>query len=110
MSKKHHTHLSLEERRQIYFLLGRKVSACEIARKLGRHHSTIYREIQRNSYWDEEDRKYNDYYPLCAHEYYRRRRQSLQLLWRNPDLKAFVIEKIKAVPMQISALPTRCSV
>ena len=75
MERKKHTHLSLEERRQIYFLLGRKMSAVEIARQLNRHHSTIYREIQRNSYWDEDDHKNNDYYapasnvkasPQCA--------------------------------------------
>lgn len=51
VQKKHHTHLSLEERRQIYLRLGRKTSAVEIAKKLGRHHSTIYREINRNMYF-----------------------------------------------------------
>ncbi len=93
--KKHHTHLSLEERRQIYLMLGRKMSAVEIAKKLGRHHSTIYREINRNMYFEEDDHKMNGYYPLNAQEYYRRRRRSLQLFRRYPDLKAFVIEKIK---------------
>ena len=60
--KNHHTHLSLEERRQIYLMLGRKMSACEIAKKLGRHHSTIYREINRNMYFEEDDHKMNGYY------------------------------------------------
>lgn len=91
--KKHHTHLSLEERRQIYLMLGRKMSAVEIAKKLGRHHSTIYREINRNMYFEEDDHKMNGYYPLNAQEYYRRRRQSLQLFRRYPELKAFIIEK-----------------
>lgn len=94
--KKHHTHLSMSERRRIYQLLGRKVSVVEIARDLGRHHSTVYREIQRNSFWDEEDHKMNGYYPVNAQEYYRRRRQSLQLFERYPDLKAFVVEKLKS--------------
>ncbi|WP_437207074.1 IS30 family transposase [Planctomicrobium sp. SH664] len=95
-TKKHHTHLSLEERRQIYLLLGRKTPVCEIAALLGRHHSTVYREIQRNGFWDEEDHKNNGYYPLNAQEYYRRRRQSLRLFERYPALKEFVVEKLKA--------------
>jgi IS30 family transposase len=45
MKPKHHTHLSLSERRQIYVLLGRKVPLSQIATILGRHHSTIYREF-----------------------------------------------------------------
>lgn len=94
--KKHHSHLSLDERRQIYLMLGRKISALEIAKKLGRHHSTIYREIDRNMYYEADDHKMNGYYPLTAQELYRRRRQSLQLFERYPRLKAFIIEKIKA--------------
>jgi IS30 family transposase len=108
--KKYHTHLSLEERRQIYFLLGRKVPVVKIARELGRHHSTIYRELQRNSYWeDEDDRKMNGYYPLSAQEYYSRRRQSLQLFARYPELKEFVIRKLKAYwsPDQIAGFLKR---
>ena len=96
MEPRNHTHLSLDERRQIYFMLGRKMSAVKIAYELGRHHSTIYREIQRNSYFEEDDHKMNDYYPVNAQEYYRRRRQNLRLLERYPDLKSFIIEKIKA--------------
>jgi IS30 family transposase len=46
-------------------------------------------------YFEEDDHKMNGYYPLNAQEYYRRRRQSLQLFRRYPDLKAFVVEKIK---------------
>lgn len=104
MESKKHKHLTLDERRQIYFMLGKKMSAAAIARQLNRHHSTIYREIQRNSYWDEEDHSYNDYYPLCAQEFYRRRRQTLQLLRRNLELQGFIIEKLKSYwsPEQIS--------
>lgn len=109
--KKHHTHLSMSERRRIYQLLGRKVSVVSIARDLGRHHSTVYREIQRNSFWDEDDHKMNGYYPVNAQEYYRRRRQSLQLFERYPDLKSFVIEKLKSYwsPDQIAGYLKRIS-
>ncbi len=96
VQKKHHTHLSLSERRQIYLMLDRKISVCEIARRLGRHHSTIYREIRRNTFHYEDDPFVCGYFPMNAQEFYRRRRQSLQLFVRYPDLKAFVIEKIRS--------------
>jgi IS30 family transposase len=109
MKKKHHTHLSLEERRQIYLLLGSNTPVYRIAGILGRHHSTIYREIQRNTYLEEDDKKNNGYYPLCAEEFYRRRRQRLQLFRRYPELKNFVIEKLKAywAPDQIAGFLKR---
>jgi hypothetical protein len=40
--------LTSEERYVIYHLLLFKLSLREIARRLGRHHTTISREIQRN--------------------------------------------------------------
>lgn len=42
--------LLLEESRQIYLMLGREMSALEIAKKLNWHHFTIYREINRNMF------------------------------------------------------------
>lgn len=59
MKPKHHTHLSLSERHQIYVLPGKKGPLSKIATIMGRHHSTIYREVQRNTYWD-DDRLYLD--------------------------------------------------
>ena len=41
-------HLSLEERRQLARLHESKLSGTEIFRRLGRHRSTIYRELRRN--------------------------------------------------------------
>ena len=69
--KKHHTHLSLEERRQIYLMLGRKMSAVDITKKLDRHHCTIYREINRNMYYEEDDHKMNGYFAITSicHKY-----------------------------------------
>jgi IS30 family transposase len=43
-----------------------------------------------------EDHKYNDYHPVCAQEFYRRRRQSLQLLMRRPELKAFIVSRLRS--------------
>ena len=47
----------------------------------------IYREINRNMYYEADDHKMNGYYPLTAQELYRRRRQSLQFLSAILDLK-----------------------
>lgn len=115
MKEKHHSHLSLSERRQIYILLGRKTPVCEIARQLGRHHSTIYREIQRNYYCDDDPLNYmvnSGYFPLNAQELYRRRRQSLRLLLRHKDLKAYVIGKLKIYwsPEQIAGYLKRIGI
>lgn len=41
-------HLTPIQRGQLQSLLEQKVSTAEVARRLGRHRSTIYREIQRN--------------------------------------------------------------
>jgi transposase, IS30 family len=94
------------------FLLGRKTPVCRIAEILGRHHSTIYREIQRNTYLEEDDQKNNGYYPLCAEEFYRRRRQSLRLFRRNPELKDFIVEKLRAYwsPDQIAGYLKRLGI
>ncbi len=45
---------SLEERRRLARLLGHKVRVSRIAEVLGRHRSTIYREIRRNRWHDAE--------------------------------------------------------
>lgn len=56
---RNYTHLSLAERRRLYAFLSMDVSKMEIAKKLNRHRSVIYREIKRNS---EEGR----YLPVIA--------------------------------------------
>ena len=60
--------MSYEERRQLYLMLGRKVPVREIATTLGRHISTVYRELERNWFWDDEDHKMSGYYPVSAQE------------------------------------------
>ena len=111
MKPKHYTHLSFSERRQIYVLLGRKVPLSQIATILGRHHSTIYREVQRNTYWD-DDPFMSGYFHMNAQELYRRRRQSLQVFLRKTDLKSYVIEKLKVYwsPEQIAGYLKRMGV
>lgn len=44
-----YTHLSLNERKRIFVLNQRGLTIVEIAKRLKRHRSTIYRELNRNS-------------------------------------------------------------
>ncbi|RVK85122.1 HTH domain-containing protein, partial [Sinorhizobium meliloti] len=46
--------LTLPDRRRLHQLVERKVPIAEIARQLGRHRSTIYRELKRNTFHDAE--------------------------------------------------------
>jgi IS30 family transposase len=46
---KTYNHLTEEERNQLVVLVNRKKSLREIAKELGRHHSTIFHEITRNN-------------------------------------------------------------
>jgi hypothetical protein len=47
----HYSSLDMNERRQIYLGLMKRKSIPEIARCLGRHRSTIHREVQRNTFY-----------------------------------------------------------
>ena len=49
-----YTHLTLAERREIYRLRSAQIPVPVIAQRLGRHPSTIYREISRNWMHDDE--------------------------------------------------------
>lgn len=44
-----YSQLTLPDRRRLHDLKERKVPVGEIARLLGRHRSTIYRELRRNT-------------------------------------------------------------
>lgn len=57
--------LSLSERRKIYFWREEKKSVDEISALLGRHRSTIYRELQRN-YFSDDDPFCSGYFHLNA--------------------------------------------
>ncbi len=56
-------HFTLEERRMLFRLLNAKLPIKEIAGQLGRHRSTIYREIARNEF--REVRQYRGYCVSC---------------------------------------------
>ena len=56
----HYTHLTNEERSSLYLMLKHKIGVRAIGRALNRHHSTISRELKRNSYSTEEANKFLD--------------------------------------------------
>ena len=81
-------HLSYEEREAIARLRVDGLSPGQIARTLGRHRSTIWRELQRNA------NKGGSYHPVSAEGHYLARRQRLRLRERCKELATFVIERL----------------
>ena len=67
-------HLDLDERRTLFRLIEARTPVGEIAARLGRHPSTLYRELGRNRFRD-GDRGFCGYFPLNAQDLARRRRQ-----------------------------------
>lgn len=61
-----HIELDLEERRQFYQLLERKLPMTAIAQAMRRHNSTLYREFKRNFWHDENVSNAGRYWSLTA--------------------------------------------
>lgn len=61
-----------------------KLSVDSMAEKLGRHRSTIFRELKRNRFEDPEMRELSGYYGLTADARSKERRRSLRKLVRLP--------------------------
>ena len=61
-----HTELDLRERRMIETMLNAKIPVSKIAVEIGRHRSTVYREIRRNGFSDEELPYLDGYYGVNA--------------------------------------------
>src|SRR5881227_3533191 len=75
----------------------------EIAQRLGRHPSTVYRELGRNRFRD-GDRGFCGYFPLTARDLARRRRQRRRKLAADEGLRTHVVERLEAdwSPQQIA--------
>jgi IS30 family transposase len=87
MSKRY-SQLTLKEREEIYTLMDLGFSKDAIARRLGRHRSSIFRELKRN-------RTPIGYLPDRAQKMALDRcRQDLKIE-RNPALKAYIIDKLE---------------
>jgi len=100
----HFSHLTLDERRLIFRLWEAKAGIPQIAERLGRHRSTIYREVQRNWYDDAEAPRMSGYFPTVAHDATAQRRRHLGKLHRDEALASDVVAKLKQAwsPEQIA--------
>ena len=90
-----HTELDLLERRTIEDMLNAKMSVREIATEIGRHFSTVYRDIKRNGYTDTELPELNGYYGVVAQKTATQRRARRRKLVRLVDLRNAVIGQLK---------------
>jgi transposase, IS30 family len=95
--------IDVDERRTLFRLIEARTPVGEIAARLGRHPSTIYRELGRNRFRD-GDRGFCGYFPLNAQDLARRRRQRRRKLAADEGLRAHVTERLKAgwSPQQIA--------
>src|ERR1044072_8330448 len=91
-----YSQLTFSDRRQLHHLVERKATIGEIARLLGRHRSTIYRELKRNAFHDQEFPEYSGYYSGIADDISKERRRRLCKLRRHPQLRELVIDRLKA--------------
>jgi IS30 family transposase len=87
--EKEYTHFTGKDRENLYIWKKEGVAVKEIAKRLGKHKSSIYNELSRNS-----DRKIG-YLPDRAHDKaLKRRAEQIKKLDRNPKLKSYVIAKL----------------
>jgi IS30 family transposase len=91
-----YSQLTLADRRRLHQLVAAKVPVNEMARQLGRHRSTIYREIKRNTFHDRELPEYDGYYSTVAQDISNERRRRLRKLRRHPNLREEIITQLEA--------------
>ena len=106
-------HLGLDERRRVFRLVDARTQVGDIAAALGRHRSTIYRELARNRvqlepelrrYRYYETAYFEGYFPLTAQDLAQKRRQRRRKLLGNESLRSYVVSKLRAFwsPQQIA--------
>jgi len=88
----HYVHLDISERTLIYWWLKDKFSIREMARRLGRNHSTVSRELRRNLWFSNPD-----YFPRGAQEIYqfRLKKRAQRTRLKSVDTQNYVGEQIK---------------
>ena len=91
-----HAELSTEERRQIERLRLARTPLARIAARLRRHRSTIYRELRRNRFVDQELPELDGYWGVVAHEMATGRRRRRRKLVRMPLLPVAVADRLRA--------------
>jgi IS30 family transposase len=94
----HYTHLSMRERCLLNTFLEMKLSIRKIAKRMERHPSTLYRELERNTY-------FGGYIPSIAHEQAKQRHPCpSNKLDDNEELNRYVLDGLQKgwSPEQIS--------
>ena len=86
--------LDLDQRRTLFRLVEARIPVGAIAERLGRHPSTIYRELGRNRFRD-GDRGFCGYFPLNAQDLARRRRQRRRKLIADEGLREHVVGRLR---------------
>jgi len=89
-----YSQIGLDERRKIARWRTAGLSFAVIAEKLGRHRSTIFREVRRNMFVDKQIPDLSGYYCVTAHEMACERRAKLRKLARFSHVRQSVIERI----------------
>ncbi|WP_271899725.1 IS30 family transposase, partial [Candidatus Phyllobacterium onerii] len=89
-----YSQIDMDERRKIARWRTAGISVDVIAEKLGRHRSTIFRELRRNAFTDSQMPELNGYYCVTANDMARDRRAKLRKLARFSHLRQSVIERI----------------
>ena len=90
-----YSHIDLDERRRIARWRTAGLSVEVIAEKLGRHRSTIFREIKRNMFVDKVVPDLSGYYCVTAHDMACEGRAKLRKLVRFSNVRQSVIDRIK---------------
>lgn len=89
-----YAHIDLDERRRIARCRTAKLSVEVIAEKLGRHRSTIFRELKRNQFNDDEIKDLTGYYCTIADQKSRERRSKQRKMIRFDQLRQSVVKHI----------------
>lgn len=87
VAMKNYTHLNEEERVLISHYHDNGISIREISRKLGRHKSSISRELKRNS-------NKEDYNPETAKQRYLNRRKKERRIDKDESLRGYILERL----------------
>ncbi len=95
-------HITVQERHLICRWRDAKVPVRVISERLGRHPSTIHREIRRN--WFDDGPWLRGYFAIAADERASSRRRRVGKLHRDPELARFVTERLQQTwsPEQIA--------
>jgi IS30 family transposase len=92
--KRTYSQIDMDERREIARWRMAGIGVEVIAEKLGRHRSTISRELRRNTFEDQQIPDLNGYYCVTANAMARERRAKLRKLARFSHLRQSVIDRI----------------